>query len=384
MVRYVPMPDSPAPSTVTADPVVRLLLVEDDPADAELFKLHIEVFDHPAEIVAVATTLADALEMIDELGDGVDIVVADLGLPDASGFEVVEALVERAPDTPILVLTGRNADGSPALDAGAQDYLVKQHLRGEQLERALRYAISRQATISALRSTTRDVEHLVYSVTHDLKGPLTVATGFLEMLRDSFGDELNEDRATMFDAIERSNKRMTTIISDLLEYARAVHGALNLSATDLGELVRSVANSRTPGETAAIDVGDLPTIHADPRLLRHVFENLVGNALKYADPERPIEVTVRAHRHAIGWQIDVDDNGRGIPEKSRERVFDIFVRSPEVEEVSGTGIGLSICRRAVERHGGRIWVDDTGGPGTRISLALPQSALSFDAAASPK
>ncbi len=357
-----------------------MLLLEDDPGDADLFRLHVEVFEQSAEVVAVAATLAEALAMIEAGPEDFDVVVADLGLPDASGFEVVEALVEVLPDTPVLVLTGRNDDGSPALDAGAQDYLVKQHLRGEQLERAVRYAISRQATISALRATTRDVEHLVYSVTHDLKGPLTVATGFLEMLRESLTD-LDEGDLEMVDAIERSHKRMAAIVADLLEYARAVHGALSLAPTDLGELVGTVANTLAPGQIDDIEVGELPTIHADRRLLRHVFENLVGNAFKYASPDRPVKVTVTAVPHALGWRIDVDDNGRGIPERSRDRVFDIFVRGTEVEDVAGTGIGLAICRRAVERHGGRVFVSPREGPGTRMSVILPQNAQSFDAAA---
>ncbi len=356
---------------------VRLLLVEDDPSDAELVRFHADSFTEATDVVAVAASLAEALGVLEAHEDEVDVLIADLGLPDADGLEVVEALVGKAPDLPVIVLTGRDVDGNPALEAGAQDYLVKQSLQAADLERAVRYAMSRQATINALRSTTRDVEHLVYSVTHDLKGPLTVASGFLDMLRDELGP-VSVEADEMLEAIERSHKRMGGIVADLLQYARAVHGPLQLGRTDLNVLLAEVVGSRTPPERAAFEVGELPTIVADQRLLRHVFENLVGNALKYASPDRPLEVRVTADRHPVGWRIDVADNGLGIPAEMHERVFDIFVRSPEVEKIGGTGIGLSICRRAVERHGGRIWVSSRAGEeGTTFSMLLPASAQAF-------
>lgn len=356
------------PAVRRADVPTRVLLLEDDVDHRELFTLQLGSFAKRTDVVGAAGTLADAIGFLHERADEVDCIVADLGLPDANGMQVLEGLVEVAPGKPIVVLTSRLEQGIEALEAGAQDYLVKGQTDSAFLERAIGHAIARQSLANELVATTRDAEHLVYSVSHDLRGPLSVAGGFVGLLEEL---SLPPEAMALINPIHRSLARIEAITDDLLEYARSVHGPLRLVQVDLSLLVKAVVQDQLVGQKVHVRE-PLPTLVGDPRLLRHVIENLVGNAVKYADGSRPAQVEVHAHPHPMGWQINVDDNGIGIPSGSTERVFDMFVRAVEDDVVTGTGIGLAVCRRAIERHQGRIWAEpNPSGVGTRMAFVLP-------------
>lgn len=365
-----PMIDLPPASAPPASVVqsTRVLLLEDDLDHRHLFTRQLQKFTKPAHVIASADSLASAQALLLERADEVDVIVADLGLPDASGVQVIEGIVAVAPYKPIIVLSARLEQGVQAMRAGAQDYLVKGETDAAGLEQAIRHACTRQALANELRTTTRDAEQLVYSVSHDLRGPLSVASGFVSLLEK---EPLPPEAEPLVAPIRRSLERLEAITEDLMAYARSVHGPLDLAVCDVAGLVRTVAHDQLIGPSVRVHDG-MPILVADARLLRHLFENLLGNAHKYRHPDRELAIEVHARPHALGWQVDVDDNGIGIKPGSRERVFDMFVRAVDDASIEGTGIGLSICRRAVERHGGRIWAEDNPrGAGTRISFVLP-------------
>jgi signal transduction histidine kinase len=221
----------------------------------------------------------------------------------------------------------------------------------------------------ASRSRENDLRNHLIMTGHDLKSPLSVVAANLDMLRDDHGSELGPDATAAFEAMDRAVRRMTHLVEDLLTQARAEQTELRGAAVALDALVAEAA--RDNGWPVTVP-DPLPEVYADPSLLRHVLDNLIGNAVKYARTDRPAPVEITAGRLPGGAvRVEVADRGIGIPEADRSRVFDAFHRSPNGSSRPGTGLGLAICKDIVERHGGRIGVEANPGGGSRFWFVLP-------------
>jgi signal transduction histidine kinase len=169
---------------------------------------------------------------------------------------------------------------------------------------------------------------------------------------------------------------MCQLIDDLLAYATARDAPLRLEPVDLREVVDQVVHERTAhlraDRTPSIEAGPLPTVHADPAMIRQMMDNLIGNAIKYTRDSEPAQVRITADRIDAAWaEIQIADRGIGIPADQRAAVFESFARAHPGQAYAGTGLGLAICRRVVDRHGGSISVDDNPLGGTRFHIVLP-------------
>ena len=209
----------------------------------------------------------------------------------------------------------------------------------------------------------------------DLREPLRSVGGFAELLEQRYGDRLAGEGSRFLGFIREGVVRMQSMISDLLSYSRAGQARLRSEPTDVSELIRETLSSldaavRDAG--AGFHVSQLPTVVADRAALTQVFGNLLSNAPKFSDREAQVRVEVSAQPEAEGWRLTVADNGLGIAAGDSERVFRMFERLHGEDEYCGTGIGLSICRRIVERHGGRIWCEPRAGGGTAFHFTLPR------------
>lgn len=205
---------------------------------------------------------------------------------------------------------------------------------------------------------------LVTMTGHDLRSPLTVVAAHLQLLREKHGTDQD------LDAMERAVRRMNGMVESLLAQARIERSDLDLAAFPLAELTDEVIADH--GSVGMSTPGPLPVVYADQELLRHVLDNLVGNALKYARPGVPPKVEITAvAAPGSGVRVEVADWGIGIPEADRLRVFDEFHRSANSLGYRGTGLGLAICRRIVERHSGQIGVNENEGGGSRFWFTLP-------------
>jgi signal transduction histidine kinase len=215
--------------------------------------------------------------------------------------------------------------------------------------------------------TTRESElaALMAMASHDLKTPLTSIGAHVGMLRSDYSVALGDDFRRDLAAIERGLGRLRQLADDLLDYARAGH-PLTLRPTSVQELVNDL-------DAAAVTVaGTLPTVTADPTLLRHVLDNLVSNAIKYTPAGTPPRVDIRARTGPGGTtRIEVADRGIGIPPADRPKVFAAFYRCANGRDYPGTGLGLAICRRIIEQHGGTMGVDDNPGGGSCFWFTLP-------------
>jgi PAS domain S-box-containing protein len=227
-----------------------------------------------------------------------------------------------------------------------------------------------------LARSNADLEQFAYVVSHDLQEPLRMVASYCQLLRRRYQGRLDAAADDFIDFAVEGATRMQALINDLLVYSRVGRRGQAPRPTDCAQVCdKAVANLRAAiAEAGAVVTRDpLPTVVADGTQMLQVFQNLVGNALKFRGPEPP-RVHVSARRHADEWVFAVRDNGIGIAAEDAERIFMIFQRLHTREEYPGTGIGLAISKRIVDRHGGRIWVESDGKKGSVFYFTLPVHA----------
>jgi signal transduction histidine kinase len=232
-----------------------------------------------------------------------------------------------------------------------------------------------EAARGDLERSNADLREFAYVASHDLSEPLRMITSYLQLLQRRYGDRLDDDADQFIDFAVDGAQRMRTLIDDLLAYSRLERAPLEARPVDTRETVdqtlRALAASLEEAE-AEVKVDRLPVVAGDPVQLGQVFQNLIANALKFRNGKAP-HVEVAAERDDTGWRFTVADNGIGIDPDHAERVFKMFQRLHTREAYEGTGIGLAICRRIVDRHGGRIWVEPNPGGGSRFVFTLPDA-----------
>jgi signal transduction histidine kinase len=235
-----------------------------------------------------------------------------------------------------------------------------------------------------LAASNRELEQFAYVASHDLQEPLRKVTAFSQMLQQRYAGQLDERADSYINFAVDGATRMQVLINDLLALSRVGRTNVATAEVDLDDVVaRAVSNvsESIDGAAATVAVGPMPVVGGERTLLVALFQNLISNAVKFRDPSRPPVVSIVArpaedHR----YEFDVTDNGIGIEPQYQDRVFVVFQRLHTREEYDGTGIGLAICRKIVEHHGGRMWIaDDHEGPGTTFRFTLPDaSALAPD------
>jgi signal transduction histidine kinase len=225
-----------------------------------------------------------------------------------------------------------------------------------------------------LERSNEELERFGSVVSHDLQAPLATVSMYAQLLERRHGDELGDDRRIV-DGICAATGHARELIRDLLDYSKAGRGELRMDEVDTRQLVSDVLDLlAAPIEEAGahVTVGDLPVLRGDPGNLRQVFQNLIGNAVKFSE-ERP-EVRVSAERENGFWCFSISDNGIGMDPADAREIFEPFHRLHGDGTYAGTGIGLAVCERIVEHHGGRIWADSAVGKGSTFRFTLPAEA----------
>jgi PAS domain S-box-containing protein len=261
------------------------------------------------------------------------------------------------------------SDLSELEDSARSNAVLRQHQQAlEESQQALRLAKE------DLQRSNQDLEQFAYAASHDLQEPLRGVSGFLRLLETRTSKGMDAKAREYISQAIHSAERMSTLIRDLLAYCQVDRKPVMRSRVDSGEaLAGALANLYASIREAAAQVthDPLPSVTADMTQLTQVFQNLIGNAIKFRKPNQPSLVHVAAEDRQGEIIFSVCDNGIGIPAEHHGRVFTIFQRLHGLDEYPGAGIGLAICKRIVDRHGGRIGVESKPGEGSRFFFSLP-------------
>lgn len=230
------------------------------------------------------------------------------------------------------------------------------------------------AAAQELRRSNAELEQFAYVASHDLQEPLRKIQAFGDLLHSKHAAALPEEAKGYVRKMQTSAGRMSRLIDDLLAYSRVTTHTRPFTRVDLGTTVKDVLEDlelRTAKAGGRIEVGPLPVIDGDPGQLRQLFQNLIGNALKFHRRDVPPVVRVAAEPAAGGWEVRVEDNGIGFEDRHRERIFQVFQRLHGRDEFDGTGVGLAICKKIAERHGGGIDARGRPGEGATFVVSFP-------------
>jgi PAS domain S-box-containing protein len=233
-----------------------------------------------------------------------------------------------------------------------------------------------RAAYEDLARSNAELQQFAYVASHDLQEPLRMIGSYTQLLEKRYGAKLDTDAREFMDFIIDGAARMKQLIEDLLAYSRVgTRGRELRSVKADAALERALANLRAAIDAsgAAVTHGPLPEVNADEMQLAQLFQNLIGNAIKFRAKDEALRVEVSAKEMKNEWRFCVADNGIGIEPQYYERIFMVFQRLHTQDEYAGTGIGLAICKKVVERHGGRIWVESTFGKGSRFYFTLPKT-----------
>jgi PAS domain S-box-containing protein len=226
-----------------------------------------------------------------------------------------------------------------------------------------------------LKLANEDLEHFSYSVSHDLKSPVRRIKSFLQLLQRQLPPDVDAKVLHFASRIQEASEDIEGIIYSFLRIAQLGRSEIQKKRVDANELIREVLASfqlEIKAQQTTIEMGRLPQIYADPTLMKMVFSNLISNALKYARPDVPLEIKIRATEQEDATVISITDNGIGFVNDQAEKVFQLFERLDAAQQHEGSGIGLANVKRIVIRHGGRIWAKSQPQQGATFFVGLPK------------
>lgn len=365
---------------------LKVLLVEDDPVDKELVlcALRNGGFNPEADTAQTEEQFIASIEKT-----SYDVILADYDLPGWRGTDALELLQKRGLDIPFILVTGCLGDETAVncMKHGTADYVLKDHLprlpvsiRGVLREKKLRDerrdAVAALAgKVEELARSNRDLEQFAYVASHDLQEPLRMVATYTQLLGERYRGKLDEKADKYIAYAVDGALRMQTLINDLLVYSRVGRQPREPQRIAGGDIVqRALKNLHAAVSECGgrITCDDLPTLYVEAGPLVQVFQNLIGNAMKFHGPEAP-RITIRAQQKDAQWVFSVADNGIGIDPEQAENVFVIFKRLHSRSEYPGSGLGLAICKKIVEQMGGSIWVESQLGKGATFKFTLPVS-----------
>lgn len=369
---------------------VQVLLVDDNAAN--LLALE-NVLRSPEIAVTKAKSGNEALAAL--LEGEFACVLMDVQMPGMDGFELASIIRndERTKDMPIIFASGSQrteSDVFKGYENGAIDYLLKPldasivrskiRVFAELYRRRLESKRNEEklaAYAEELKRSNAELDQFASIAAHDLQAPLRAIDNGAGILAEDFQGKLGGDADKWLGRIRSNAERMRVLINDLLSFAKVGRRqpSIDLDLSRLvGEVLRDLATA-IEESGAKISYENLPQIVASPLELRQLLQNLLSNAIKYRKKETPPEIQFSVKQQEEMWLFQIRDNGMGIDPSHREKVFEIFSRLHSAADIPGTGIGLAICKKIVEHHGGKIWFESQVGEGCTFSFTLPREEV---------
>jgi two-component system sensor histidine kinase/response regulator len=380
--------------------VARVLIVDDE---ADLLSALCHILEARDYSIAAADSGAKALDMLRvaarDDATRFDVLITDLMMPLMDGLTLIREAQAIDRDLVSIVMTGHGTIDTAvqAMKGGALDYMLKpfnlnialpvlsralavRKLRRENatlLDELSKRAAELEERNAQLQAANNDLDAYNSWVSHDIRGHLNRIIGFSQLLIDGKAGPLAEKQNEYLGYIGTGGQRILQLTDDLLRFARLGQQPVMKESVDVTTLVREAfaeLQGTMHASAVELNVGALPAAFADPSLLRQVFTNLLSNALKFSRGAANPLVTVRGEVSTATCRYWVCDNGAGFDMAHADRLFGMFTRLQGSEQVEGSGIGLSIVRRIIERHGGRISAAATPGAGARFTFTLPAAA----------
>jgi hypothetical protein len=369
------------------EPIAKLLIVDDEAAQARALCQTLEDEGYHTTAFASANQALSALRT-----QSFDLMLTDLMMPDINGIALIRGALEIDPNLVSIVMTGYGTIGTAveAIQAGALDYILKPfklsvvlpvlsralHVRSLRRENAelARRVVERSRELEA---ANKELEAFSYSVSHDLRNPLGVITGYAQLLSESYANRMDPHAQEMVRRISDTADRMEQIITDILRLSNLGRQPLEFQRVFTSRMVRDVIQeleNQTNGREVSIEIEDLPDCFADPSLLRQVFVNLLSNAFKFTRRKTHAKVRVGYQPREDGNVFFIRDNGPGFDSAKANRLFGAFQRLHCGDDFGGTGVGLSIVKRIIVRHGGQVWAEAAINHGATFYFRLPNPA----------
>ncbi len=362
--------------------VLSVLVIDDCPEDRAMFVRYFEKMTDQNFQVIQTDSGEEGLTVCRR--EKPDCVLIDYQMPDLDGLEFLQELAadDEYRFLPVLMLTGHGDENVAieAMKAGASDYLVKGKLTTEGLFRAVTRAMEKSRLLRTNEQQRREIERsyheleqFAHTASHDLQAPVRRITKFLELLKMDQGEALNDRSKDYLARALKCASHMQGLIQDLLDYSLVGGADKAFQSVQLDEVLKEVLSQldgMIVGAQATIEVNSLPTVLGNHTFLYQLFQNLIANAIKFRR-EDPPRIEISARDTGNTWVLTVKDNGVGIPTYAYDKIFGIFQRIDQGTQVEGTGIGLALCKKIVELHEGRIWVESTVNEGTSFHFTLP-------------
>jgi len=361
----------------------RLLIVDDEAAQMKALCSTLEMEGY------LTTGYSSAKQALASLREGeIDMLLTDLMMPEMDGITLLNAARRIDGNLAGVVMTGHGTVDTAvkAMQEGALDYILKPFKLSHVLSVISRVLDVRRLRmenaamrdrehgyIAELEAANRDLEAFSFSVSHDLRAPLRAITGFCEIYLSEYGAGIPASGLEMLERVTTGAMRMDRLIEDLLRFSRLSRQPMLKRAVQLDRIVQQVLTDLEPqrsGRNIQLHVGKLPECEGDAALLQQVFVNLLSNAFKFTRDRDPAVVEIAAIERDGETILCVRDNGAGFDMQYAGKLFGVFQRLHASGEFEGTGVGLSIVQRIVQRHGGRIWAEGSVGNGAAFFFTL--------------
>lgn len=321
-----------------------------------------------------------------------DLILLDIMMPDMDGYEVCQKLKadRETQDIPVIFISALNEtwDKVKAFHVGGADYITKpfqieevlarvaHQLTIQQMQRTLLEQNAQLEKLNQeLKKSNAELEQFAYIASHDLKSPLQAMLGYAHALNWKYEKNLDANGKRYIDLIVGAAWRMKDLIDDLLSYSRVRTDNHEFEPIECQIILSDVLNNlqaEISASSAKIIYSELPKLVGDRTQIMQLFQNLISNAIKFHRPNEPPIVKISAElKNEREWVVGIHDNGIGIAPENFDRIFEIFQRLHSYKEYPGNGIGMTICKKIVERHGGRIWLESQLGEGTSFYFTFP-------------